>query len=148
MSYVLNVGAIQAYPLEAETEKVTYTCHDARQACRPTFVFSISGQVNFRSALHHLNHCHTSSCQHLRQAVIQGFTDKVRWLIEENSYLGCSTIQELLYTSKKTKLTPQVFGELATHLSRCPKEPCAQLRRAVLLKVRSVLGEKITSELI
>lgn len=120
-------------------------CQTARRGCRPMFVFSISGQVGFRQALSHLLSCRAKECRHLRRRVIQSFQQKLAWLEAEGVALGCRVIQTTL-ASKHTGLRQGArFSELAKHLSRCPDEACAQLRRALLLTVRTLVGEQASA---
>jgi hypothetical protein len=114
-------------------------CEEARHGCTPAFVFSIQGQVHFRSALKHLTGCHKQSCRKLRGRVMEGMRLKLVWLLEQEILLGCIHIQPLLYGSRRITLRHQEFPIIARHLAQCPKESCAQLRRALLLKVRDTV---------
>lgn len=116
------------------------TCEAAKHACAPSFVFSVPSQIQFRSALHHLTTCNKKTCQRLRARIIKGMQHKLSWLLAEDSVLGCIHVQPFLYGATKTTLNRNNFSVVAYHLSRCPKESCAQLRRSLLLSVRNELN--------
>ena len=115
------------------------TCTDARALCAPSFVFSIEGQVGFRSALRHLATCQKRDCRTLRGRVITSMNSKLGWLIHEECLLGCVHIQPALYGTKRVVMKRTDFPIIAAHLAKCPKESCAQLRRSVLLRIRDEL---------
>ena len=115
------------------------TCTDARALCAPSFVFSVEGQVGFRSALRHLASCQKRDCRHLRSHIITSMNSKLNWLISEECLLGCVHIQPALYGSKRVTMRRADFPSIAIHLAKCPKESCAQLRRSVLLRIRDEL---------
>jgi hypothetical protein len=56
--------------------------------------------------------------------------------MREGSLLGCIQIQPVLYGVSRVILRRKDFSILAHHLANCPKESCAQLRRALLLTIR------------
>lgn len=115
-------------------------CHHAKKACRPSFVFSIVGQVLFRQALHHVLHCPKRSCRSLGRTIAMGMQEKLRWLFEEEALLGCVLIQPYLYGQRRVIFTRTKFRAVASHLAGCPKESCAQLRRSLLLAIRDRLN--------
>lgn len=136
MSYAITVGYLHFLPQELVGTQENYSCDQVRHACQPAYVFSVIGQVGFRYALDHLASCQKQSCRILRPKVLAGMVGKLHWLWKEEALLGCVQIQPYLYGSRKILLTRQQFPFVAHHLSSCPKESCAQLRRALLLSVR------------
>jgi len=68
---------------------------------------------------------------------------KVTWLFKEECLLGCVHVQPMLYGAKKAHIQRKDLNTIAHHLGRCPKESCAQLRRALLLTIRDDLRPKI-----
>lgn len=118
-------------------------CKKAQHACMPPFVFSVSGQVEFRAALHHLITCRRRDCQQLRRKVLAGMTKKLRWLFGETVLLGCVHIQPYLFGASKITLDRHNFAAAAQHLAHCPKESCAQLRRAMLLTIREQVSPNV-----
>jgi len=68
-------------------------------------------------------------------------TDKLEWLLTQERLLGCIHVQPALYGSKHVAMQRKDFPVIAQHLARCPKESCAQLRRALLLTVRENIRE-------
>ena len=116
----------------------TCTCHQAQKRCMPSFVFSVAGQVGFRAALDHLIACNTRDCASLRKKVKDGMYEKIHWLFKEEVLLGCVHVQPFLYRSRSIQdiRKQRHFITVASHLSQCPHESCARLRRSVLLKVR------------
>ena len=137
MAYSLSLRLVPL-PIFEPAVQPLYSCHQAQKACMPSFVFSVSGQVNFREALHHLLSCQSRMCASLRKKVRQGMEEKLGWLWQEEALLGCIYVQPLLYRmaavvdlGKKEN-----FGAVAKHLSRCPQESCARLRRSLLLSIR------------
>jgi len=147
MSYALTIGHLHIVPASAASLREYCDCETARAGLSPTYVFSVIGQIEFRMALQHLATCQKKECRSLRVKTVQGMLKKLQWLFEEESLLGCVHVQPYLYGSKKVLLNRKHFSGVATHLAACPKESCAQLRRALLLTVRStvrpVLIEKI-----
>lgn len=136
MSYTLTVGYVHLLPSDAAPLAQEYTCEQTRHACSPTYVFSVLGQVGFRHALDHLARCQRQDCRILRRKVLEGMIGKLRWLWREEALLGCVQVQPYLYGSRRILLQRSQFPYVAHHLSLCPKESCAQLRRALLLTVR------------
>lgn len=114
-------------------------CARARAFCAPSFVFSVEGQVGFRHALRHLSSCQKRDCRTLRRRVINSMHGKLSWLMHEDCLLGCVHIQPALYGTRRIILKRNEWPSIATHLARCPKESCAQLRRSVLLRIRDEL---------
>lgn len=138
MPYSIAIGIAQISPKQAFIDELECTCHEAYKACMPPFVFSVPGQVNFRSALHHLLECNKKTCISLRKKVRESMQDKLRWLFQEEALLGCVLVQPLIYKSSRVVNLNQGqhFRAVAHHLAQCPQEACARLRRAVLLTVR------------
>jgi hypothetical protein len=101
-------------------------------------VFSIKGQVGFRTSLDHLLSCRKRDCAILRKKVKDSMHSKLRWLFEEQVLLGCIHAQPFLYKSRSVvNLKEQRnFNAVAHHLAHCPQESCSRLRRALLLSVR------------
>lgn len=142
MSYALTLGSVHVLAGGPVSLKEDCSCEEARRGCLPAFVFSVPGQVRFRTALHHLSSCRRRSCVQLRARVIDSMSHKLAWLLVEDSLLGCVHIQPALYGSKKIILRRSDFPSVGRHLARCPKDSCAQLRRALLLTIRdTVRGE-------
>lgn len=136
MSYALTFGGLRVVAGDAVQERQDYSCDEARKGCTPAFVFSVPGQVRFRSALHHLIGCRKRGCRSLRARVFSGMREKLRWLLKQECPLGCVHIQPSLYGKEHVIMQRRDFPIIARHLACCPKESCAQLRRALLLKVR------------
>lgn len=136
MSYVLTLGHLHVLGGDLMRLEEGYSCDEARRGCSPAYVFSVPGQVQFRSALHHLIGCRKRDCQSLRARVFSGMETKLRWLLQQECPLGCVHIQPSLYGKEKVLMQRRDFPIVARHLAFCPKESCAQLRRALLLKVR------------
>ena len=141
MSYALSLGSLHVLGEGAAPRIREASCHGAKEQCTPSFVFSVDGQVGFRSALEHLSSCEKSSCRSLRAKVLDGMIDKLRWLMKQECLLGCVHVQPALYGARSISLKRQDFGAVAEHLARCPKDSCAQLRRALLLTVRERVKE-------
>ena len=139
MSYALTLGSLHVVSDTAEELDAPCSCTEAHEQCRPSFVFSVAGQVGFRTALKHLAICSKTSCRTLRSRVFTTMQSKIRWLMKEESLLGCIHVQPAIYGSKRVIMAKKDFPAIATHLARCPKESCAQLRRAVLLDIRDEL---------
>lgn len=139
MSYTLTFGPLHILSSTPGQVREDCSCHEAKNWCAPSFVFSVHGQVHFRSALNHLATCQKRECRSLRSRVIKGMKDKMEWLMTEGCILGCVFIQPTLYGSKRITMKHNEFPVVARHLARCPKESCAQLRRAVLLTIRDEL---------
>lgn len=136
MSYALSLGFVQIFPEGIAAIEEECSCETARTGCSPTYVFSILGQVEFRASLKHLASCEKKMCRSLRVKVRRGMLEKLNWLMHEHSLLGCVQIQPYLFGSKRVLLETKHFPYVANHLSICPRESCAQLRRALLLRVR------------
>jgi hypothetical protein len=139
MSYALTLGALHVISDTAEELDAPCNCAEAQEQCRPSFVFSVAGQVGFRTALKHLANCSKMDCRTLRSRVFDTMQGKMRWLMKEESLLGCIHIQPALYGERRVVMAKKDFPTIAQHLARCPKETCAQLRRAVLLDIRDEL---------
>lgn len=140
MSYTLALEPLSPLLDSPQTPKSeACDCASARVLCAPSFVFSIEGQVGFRSALRHLAGCQKRDCRVLRGRVMGSMRSKLSWLMHEECLLGCVHIQPTLYGTKRILLKPAEFPGIATHLSKCPKESCAQLRRSILLRIRDEL---------
>jgi len=147
MSYTLTVGYLHLSPSEsADTAVAEYDCEQTRHACSPTYVFSVMGQVGFRQALNHLAQCQKQDCRTLRRKVFEGMAGKLKWLWAEAALLGCVQIQPYLYGSRRILLKREQFPYIAHHLSSCPRESCAQLRRALLLSIREKVRPVIVVE--
>lgn len=138
MRSILALGNIQTVSDPLATMAQDCTCHQAQKRCMPSFVFSVAGQVGFRTALDHLINCTSRDCASLRKKVKDGMYDKLRWLFQEEVLLGCIHVQPFLYRSRSVNdiRKQRHFVTIASHLSQCPHESCARLRRSVLLKVR------------
>ncbi len=137
MSYSIAIGPLQLVT-ENTFEVRPFSCQQAYKGCMPSFVFSIAGQVGFRSALDHLLICNTRHCATLRRKVKEGMQHKLGWLFDEEALLGCVHIQPFLYqeTRASNMLEQRNFKVAANHLARCPNEACARLRRSLLLSIR------------
>lgn len=136
MSYALTLGGIHVLNSGPVSVRRFCSCDEARRGCVPAFVFSVPGQVRFRTALYHLIVCQRQACRRLRARVVDSMTNKLGWLLAEESLLGCVHIQPLLYGEERIVMQRRDFPAVARHLAYCPRESCAQLRRALLLKVR------------
>lgn len=139
MAVALTLGTTHLVPVIAKVSGESCSCDGAKRRCLPQFVFSISGQVRFRTALSHLASCRTRHCSGLRRDVLIGMQDKLAWLLNEEVPIGCVHVQPYLYGKQRVVLNRRSFAPVALHLSRCPKESCAQLRRALLLSVREAV---------
>lgn len=139
MAYVVTLGPLHVMPGMPASAVETCTCRQARQRCAPPFVFSIPGQVGFRTALQHLTQCEREGCRALWRRVVRAMGQKLAWLAHEDCFLGCDAVQSQLYESGKPQLELEHFSPVARHLSRCPRESCAQLRRSLLLTIRESL---------
>ena len=127
--------ALDDYPTE-------YTCQEANKACMPSFVFSVAGQVKFRGALDHILGCNKQCCASLRKKVKDGMHTKIQWLFNEDVLLGCVHVQPFVYGSRRPvdiRVTRK-FVPVAAHLSQCPHDSCARLRRSVLLTIRDLVS--------
>lgn len=140
MPYTLTREYAHAMSNHATTEYVRCDCRSARRGCAPSYVFSVSGQVGFRSALVHVRTCHTRLCRHLQTAMTRGIAWKLRSLFIHDVLLGCVHLQPILYGSRRVIFSRKRFPIVARHLANCQKESCAQLRRAVLLTIRSLVN--------
>lgn len=146
MSYTIAiepVGAVGQNTLVRE-----FGCGEAQKACMPAFVFSVAGQVGFRHALMHLIDCKKKDCISLRKKVRESMHDKLKWLFSEHVLLGCMECQSFLYGVRQPMNLNdnRHFTVIASHLSRCPHEGCARLRRSVLLTVRDSVSPSATSK--
>jgi len=139
MSYALTIGSEHVLTDSAGNKTEECDCHTARELCAPSFVFSVEGQIGFRTALEHLSTCRTRACSTLKGKLHISMREKLNWLYKEGCLLGCVHIQPVIYGARKATLQKKDFSAIAHHLSRCPKESCAQLRRAVLLTIRDDL---------
>lgn len=124
------------------TEVSDITCQEAFKGCIPSFVFSVHGQTHFRAALEHLQTCQKRDCSTLRRKVKDGMYEKLQWLFQEEALLGCVQAQPILYGSRHSVdvRVQRHFTPIAAHLSSCPHESCARLRRSLLLKVRDYVS--------
>lgn len=127
---------------ETLVEPGTISCQEAFRGCIPSFVFSVNGQSKFRDALDHLLICQKRDCTILRKKVKDGMYEKLQWLFREDALLGCIHVQPFLYRAQRTcdVREQRYFLPVATHLSQCPHESCARLRRSLLLKVRDLVS--------
>jgi len=140
MTYHLAISRVHVWGDGIVRPKNMCDCKEARGGCRPAFVFSALGQIGWRQSLNHLKKCNKRCCQSLRKEVWEGMHEKLSWLMEEDKLLGCVQIQPLLYGAKRVTCQRRDFSLLAHHLAHCPKDSCAQLRRALLLTVRDQIG--------
>ncbi len=146
MSYTIAIE--EATVLTPNTLAQEFGCSEAQKACMPAFVFSIAGQVGFRHALDHLVDCKKKDCISLRKKVRESMHDKLKWLFSERVLLGCVECQSFLYGVRQPLNLHgnKHFTVVAIHLSRCPHEGCARLRRSVLLTVRDSVSPSATSK--
>lgn len=137
MPYSLAIGPLTVVP-ESAIQKRDCSCGDIQRNCTPSFVFSVAGQVRFRSALGHLSECNKKQCMSTRKKVKDAMLVKLRWLFEEEALLGCVHAQAILYKERGVLdiRLQKHFVPVAHHLAHCPHEGCARLRRALLLRVR------------
>lgn len=142
MSYLLAIETPPS-PSLLNDPLEDHACHQARRACMPPFVFSVSGQVEFRRALYHMTSCQRRSCQSLRRKVLDGMTKKLHWLFGETVLLGCVHVQPYLFGARRVALDKHNFSAAADHLAHCPKESCAQLRRAIMLTIRDKVSPNV-----
>lgn len=142
MSYSLAIKTLQILPEIISADFKELTCDEAYKGCMPSFVFSVTGQVAFRGALEHLVLCNKRQCLNLRSKVKKGILAKLIWLFRQEVLLGCLEIQPFLYRAHKPVDIQQQknFLPIGSHLARCPHEPCARLRRAILLTVRDTVS--------
>jgi hypothetical protein len=115
-------------------------CATARRACMPTYVFSIEGQVPFRTALDHKDHCRKTDCIKLRRLVLRGMRTKLERLFIESALLGCVHVQPTVYGARQVRLSKDNFTTVCQHLASCPREACAKLRRSLLLSIRDMVS--------
>lgn len=139
MSYALTIGSLHILTDGAGHTTEECECDVARDLCAPSFVFSVEGQVGFRTALEHLAGCRARGCSALKTELFNSMKTKLDWLFREDCLLGCVHVQPLLYGSRKASMQKKDFSAIAHHLARCPKESCAQLRRSILLTIRDNL---------
>ena len=146
MPYSIAIGPLQAVPESAIT-KYTCTCSEAQKGCMPSFVYSVAGQVGFRTSLDHLLTCRKRDCLSLRKNVKDSMHRKLGWLFREQVLLGCVHVQPFLYKAHRTVnlRDQQNFRTVARHLAHCPNEGCARLRRALLLSVRDQVSPSATN---
>lgn len=146
MSYTIAIESPDI--LTHQTTSVEFGCGDAQKACMPAFVFSVAGQVGFRHALEHLVDCKKKDCVSLRKKVRESMYDKLKWLFSEHVLLGCMKCQSFLYGIRQPLNLNENknFAVIAAHLSHCPDEGCARLRRSVLLTVRDSVSPSATSK--
>lgn len=140
MSTALGLGIIGEATGDVSVDQKDCGCSAARRGCMPTFVFSVEGQVSFREALYHLVNCRKSECTALRKQVLSGMQVKLRMLFKDHAMLGCVHVQPLVYGVRSIRLRQKNFSAVAQHLSHCPKESCARLRRSVMLTVRDAVS--------
>jgi len=131
MPYRVTIGPFELLPAVAKPSTPTCTCREAKKGCRPMYVFSVSGQVRFRTTLHHLLTCPNSGCQKLFRHVVRGAQKKLKWLEQQEAELGCAHAQRIM----------DDIPRLAHHLASCPLETCSQLRRALLLTIRETVPQ-------
>lgn len=146
MSYTIAIEETSAFTQENLSPE--FGCNEAQKACMPAFVFSVAGQVGFRHALDHLVDCKKKDCISLRKKVRESMHDKLKWLFSERVLLGCVECQSFLYGVRHPMNLNEHknFAVIAAHLSRCPHEGCARLRRSVLLTVRDSVSPSATSK--
>ena len=140
MPSVIGLGYLNVEQNVAQRSQQECDCVDARRGCMPTFVFSVEGQVAFRTALHHLVRCRKAECVKLRRLVLKGMRNKLQGLFGETVLLGCVHVQPYIYGARRMRLSKDNFSTVSQHLSHCPKEACAKLRRSLLLAVRDVVS--------
>jgi len=141
MSYSIAIGPLQVVPDSAVIRREC-SCSEAHKGCMPSFVYSVAGQVGFRTSLDHLLTCRKRDCATLRKNVKESMHRKLRWLFREQVLLGCVHVQPFLYKARRTinLKDQQNFKVAAQHLAHCPNEGCARLRRALLLSVRDMVS--------
>lgn len=146
MSYTIAIESVDV--VSQDTSVHQFTCNEAHKSCMPAFVFSVAGQIGFRHALSHLVDCNKKECQGLRKKVRESMYAKIKWLFAENALLGCMECQTFLYGPKHPLNVTENknFTLVARHLSECPQEPCARLRRSVLLTVRDSVSPSATNK--
>ncbi len=146
MSYTTAIEEVVVVTQDTLTQE--FGCGEAQKACMPAFVFSVAGQVGFRKALDHLVDCKKKDCLSLRKKVRESMHDKLKWLFSEHVLLGCMECQSFLYGVRQPLNLNENknFAVIAAHLSRCPHEGCARLRRSVLLTVRDSVSPSATSK--
>ena len=142
MAYGVAIGRVYVWGDGVDGANNLCDCKQARGGCRPAYVFSVAGQVAFRLSLTHLKKCEKMCCRSLRKKVFSGMKDKLQWMMGEGKLLGCIQVQPMIYGAKRVVLVRRDFVSLAHHLAHCPKESCAQLRRAVLLTIREQIGPR------
>lgn len=140
MASVFGLGYLTAQS-EVSLEKAeACDCATARRACMPTFVFSVEGQIAFRTALEHIVQCRKSECIKLRRLVLRGMRTKLDRLFQESALLGCVHVQPTVYGARQVRLSKDNFTAVCQHLASCPKEACAKLRRSLMLSIRDMVS--------
>lgn len=142
IDFILSLGSVNVLTPTGLISDFTYTCEDAAKDCRPQYVFSVPGQVGFRMVLNHVRMCNSLSCRTLKMQIYRGTEDKLGLLRESGKQLGCMSAQDLIYGRKGLCMRRKEFPRIARHLSYCPEEKCAQLRRAVLLTIRDQMHKE------
>lgn len=137
---MIGLGYAVASEETAQHSQKDCDCAEARRGCMPTFVFSVEGQVSFRSALAHLVTCRKSDCSKLRRLVITGMREKLETLFSEEALIGCVHVQPHVYGARRVRLTKNNFSAVCQHLANCPREACARLRRSLMLSVRDMVS--------
>lgn len=146
MASVFGLGYLTTQS-EVSLEKAeTCDCATARRACMPTFVFSVEGQVAFRTALDHIVHCRKTECRNLRRLVLRGMRTKLDRLFRESALLGCVHVQPAVYGARRVRLSRDNFATVCQHLANCPREACARLRRSLMLSVRDMVSPNAPKE--
>jgi len=140
MPSVIGLGYADIQSQVAQQSQNECDCTDARRGCMPTFVFSVEGQVSFRSALDHLVHCRKTECVKLRRLVLKGMRNKLQNLFTDTVFIGCIHVQPHIYGARRMRLSKDNFSAVCQHLANCPQEACARLRRSLLLAVRDVVS--------
>lgn len=140
MPSLIGLGYLTASQEILQSTHKECDCAGARRGCMPTFVFSVEGQVMFRSALAHITTCRKSDCIELRRLVLQGMRTKLQTLFMESALLGCVHVQPHIYGARRMRLTKDNFSAVCHHLSACPREACAKLRRSLMLSVRDAVS--------
>jgi hypothetical protein len=140
MPSVIGLGYVAVEEEAGQLSHKACDCSDARRGCMPTFVFSVEGQVAFRTALGHIVHCRKTDCVKLRRLVLTGMRRKLDNLFLESALLGCVHVQPHLYGARRMRLTKNNFSAVCQHLAHCPREACARLRRSLMLSVRDVVS--------
>jgi hypothetical protein len=136
MGLVLALGTVNILAPGAMKTREVCSCEQSERWLTPAFVFSVPGQIRFKQALYHLLTCEHKKCHGIKYQAYKSIRQKLAWLMEEEAYLGCLHIQPLLYGAQRVVLRKKEYDGAARHLVNCPKDRCAQLRRALLLSIR------------